>query len=151
MFEFFKNIYSDVISYETDKMMLTLKASIATKVVCFSRLLKCLRSLCGKQCGPRSDCSYWSSLFWVHAVCLICQKYWQLHCICSRRLQQTTFSDVSFFCALRVKYNLALWRRLYLHLSHTNLSLFIISVEHLLCWRWQDPKSTKNMNSFTRL
>ena len=23
----------------------------------FSRLLKCLRSLYGKQCGPRSDCS----------------------------------------------------------------------------------------------
>ena len=48
---------------------LTLNAPIATKVVCFSRLLKCLRSLCGKQCGPRSDCSYRSSLFWVHAVC----------------------------------------------------------------------------------
>ena len=43
---------------------LTLNASIATKVVCFSRLLKCLRSLYGKQCGPRSDC-----LFWVHALC----------------------------------------------------------------------------------
>ena len=48
---------------------LTLNAPIATTVVCFSRLLKCLRSLYGKQCGPRSDCSYWSSLFWVHAVC----------------------------------------------------------------------------------
>ena len=48
---------------------LTLNASIATKVVCFSRLLKCFRSLYGKQCGPRSDCSYRSSLFWVHAVC----------------------------------------------------------------------------------
>ena len=36
---------------------LTLNAPIATKVVCFSHLLKCLRSLCGKQCGPRSDCS----------------------------------------------------------------------------------------------
>ena len=45
------------------------KTSIATKVVCFSRMLKCLRSLCGKQCGLRSDCSYRSSLFWVHAVC----------------------------------------------------------------------------------
>ena len=32
-------------------------APIATKVVCFSLLLKCLRSLYGKQCGPRSDCS----------------------------------------------------------------------------------------------
>ena len=37
--------------------MLTLNAPIATKVVCFSCLLKCLRSLYGKQCGPRSDCS----------------------------------------------------------------------------------------------
>ena len=40
-----------------------LNAPMATKVVCFSRLLKCLRSLYGKQCGPRSDCSYRSSLF----------------------------------------------------------------------------------------
>ena len=48
---------------------LALKAPIAAKVVCFSRLLKCLRSLYGKQCGPRSDCSYRSSLLWVHAVC----------------------------------------------------------------------------------
>ena len=49
--------------------LLTLNAPIATKVVCFSCLLKCLRSLYGKQCGPRSDCSYRSSLFWVHSVC----------------------------------------------------------------------------------
>ena len=47
---------------------LTLNAPIATKVVCFSRLLKCLRSLYGKQCGPRSDCPYRSSLFWVRTV-----------------------------------------------------------------------------------
>ena len=40
-----------------------------TNVVCFTRLLKCLRSLYGKRSGPRSDCSYRSSLFWVHAVC----------------------------------------------------------------------------------
>ena len=49
--------------------VLTLNEPIATKVVCFSHLLKCLRSLYGKQCGPRSDCSYRSSLFWVHPVC----------------------------------------------------------------------------------
>ena len=49
--------------------ILTLIVPIATKVVCFSCLLKCLRSLYGKQCGLRSDCSYRSSLFWVHAVC----------------------------------------------------------------------------------
>ena len=54
----------------TDKnVYLTLNASIATNAVCFSRLLKCLRSLYGKQWGPRSDCSNRSSLFWVHAVC----------------------------------------------------------------------------------
>ena len=51
------------------KTVITLNVPFATKVVCFSRLLKCLRSLYGKQCGPRSDCSYRSSLFWVHAVC----------------------------------------------------------------------------------
>ena len=47
----------------TETSRLALNAPIATKVVCFSRLLKCLRSLYGKQCGPRSDCSYRSSLF----------------------------------------------------------------------------------------
>ena len=36
---------------------LTLKTPITTKLVCFIRLLKCLRSLYGKKCGPRSDCS----------------------------------------------------------------------------------------------
>ena len=39
---------------------LTLNAPIATKVVCFSRLLKCLRSRYYK---------HRNSLFWVHAVC----------------------------------------------------------------------------------
>ena len=52
---------------------LTLNVPIATKFVSFSRLLKCLRSLYGKQCEPRSDCSYRSSLFWVHAVCFSTQ------------------------------------------------------------------------------
>ena len=45
------------------QVKLALNAPITTKVVCFSRLLKCLRSLYGKQCGRRSDCSYRSSLF----------------------------------------------------------------------------------------
>ena len=51
------------------RLLLALNAPITTKVFCFSRLLKCLGSLYGKQCGPRSDCSYRSSLFWVHAIC----------------------------------------------------------------------------------
>ena len=53
----------------TKIMNLTLKAPITTKVVCFPRLLKCLRSLYEKQFGPRSDCYYMSSLIWVHPVC----------------------------------------------------------------------------------
>ena len=41
-----------------EKVYLTLiNTPMATKVVCFSCLLKCLRSLYGKQCGPRLDCS----------------------------------------------------------------------------------------------
>ena len=59
--------------YNLSRQHLTLNAPIATKVVCFSCLLKCLRSLFGKQCGPRSDCSYRSSLFWVHTVCFYTQ------------------------------------------------------------------------------
>ena len=47
---------------------LILNAPNATKIASFSRLLECLRSLYCKQCGPRSDCSYRSSLFWVLAV-----------------------------------------------------------------------------------
>ena len=58
-----------VLKIQNKKSGLTLNAPITTKVVCFSRLLKCLRSLYGKLCDPRSDCSYRSSLFWVHAVC----------------------------------------------------------------------------------
>ena len=60
--------YFNLVSEVEDDTLLTLNAPIATKVVCFSRLLKCLKGLYGKQCGPRSDCSYRSSLFWVHAV-----------------------------------------------------------------------------------
>ena len=51
-----------------NSMVLALNAPIPTKVVCFSHLLKCLRSLYGKQCGHRTACSYRSSLFRVHTV-----------------------------------------------------------------------------------
>ena len=74
---------------------LTLKAPITTKVVCFSRLLKCLRSLYGKQCGPRSDCSYRSSLFWVHTVCF---RILNSSVILGNYLQQTTSADDIFRC-----------------------------------------------------
>ena len=59
----------DLFESEKDVEDLTLNAPIARKVICFSHLLKCLRSLYCKQCGSRPDCSYWSSLFWVHGVC----------------------------------------------------------------------------------
>ena len=95
-------------------LMLTLNALIATKVVCFSRQLKCLRSLYGKQCGLRSDCFYRSSLFWVHAVCfhtLFVGNVWQLFVAddFSRRHFQIHF----FLGALRVKSILILFLLLY--------------------------------------
>ena len=65
-----------------------------TKVVCLSCLLKCLRSLYGKQCGPRSDCSYRSSLFWVHTVCSILNSSVML----GNYLQQATSADDIFRC-----------------------------------------------------
>ena len=41
---------------------LTLKGPITQKFVWFSCMLKCFRSLYDKQSGPRSDCSYRSSI-----------------------------------------------------------------------------------------
>ena len=60
-------------------------ATIGKKVVCFSRLLKCLRSLYGKQCGPRSDSG--STLF----VSILNSSV-----MLGNYLQQTTFSDAFF-------------------------------------------------------
>ena len=85
-------------------MQLTLNAPITTKVVCFSRLLKCLRCLYGKQCGPRSDCSY-------RAVCsgsTLCASILNSSVMIGNYLQQTTSADDIFRCifflgALRVK------------------------------------------------
>ena len=62
----------------TEKVPLTLKAlrkPASENVVCLYPLLDILANfsnlflLTGKQCGPRSDCSYRSSLIWVHTVC----------------------------------------------------------------------------------
>ena len=69
--------------------ILTLNVPIATKVVCFSCLLKCLRSLYGKQCGPRSDCSYKSALF---------ASILNLSVMLGKYLQQTTSADDIFRC-----------------------------------------------------
>ena len=73
--------------------LLTLNAQIATNVVYFSRLLKCLRSLYGKQCGPRADCSYIGA---VYSGFTLFASILNLSVICSRRIQQTTFSDAFF-------------------------------------------------------
>ena len=86
--------------------ILTLNAQIATKVICFSRLLKFLRSLCGKQCGPRLDCSYRSSLFWVQAVCfytLFVSNVRQL--FAADDFSRPHFQMHFFLGALRVKNN----------------------------------------------
>ena len=48
---------------------LTLKAPITTIVVCLSSASYFKSHFC-KQCGPRSDCCFRSSLIWVHTVCL---------------------------------------------------------------------------------
>ena len=90
-------ILSGLSSFSKVLKQLTLNAQIATKVVCFSHMLKCLRSLYGKQCGPRSDCSY--TLFpFIPNWSVMLGNY----------LQQMTSADNIFRCifflgALRVK------------------------------------------------
>ena len=62
------------------------------------------KSHCCKQCRPRSDCSFRSSLIWVHTVCLYAKcKFEKFTRRCSRRHKQTTFSDADFLGALRFK------------------------------------------------
>ena len=76
---------------------LTLKAPITTIVVCFV--------FCR---------SFRSSLIWVHTVCLYANcKFEKFARRCSRRHKQTTFSDAGFLGALRIKYILFKWGRIY--------------------------------------
>ena len=49
---------------------LTFNAPISTKVVCFSRLLKCLRSLYGKQCGIDQTAPKEQSVLGPHCLLL---------------------------------------------------------------------------------
>ena len=75
-------------------IVLTLKAPIAKKVICFFRLLKCLRSIYGKQCGPRSDCSY-------RAVCsgsTLFASILNSSVLLGNYLQQRTSADDIFGC-----------------------------------------------------
>ena len=63
------------------------------------------KSHCCKQCGPRSDCSFRSSLIWIHTVCLYAKcKFEKFARRCSRRHKQTTFSDADFLRTLRVNW-----------------------------------------------
>ena len=73
---------------------LTLNAPIASNVVCFSRLLKCLRSLYGKQCGPRSD-------FRIGTVCsgsTLFASILDSSVMLDKYLQQATSADNIFRC-----------------------------------------------------
>ena len=80
------------------KQGLTLKASSALSSAGY------FKSHCCKRCGPRSDCSFRSSLIWVHTVCLYAKcKFEKFARRCSRRHKQTTFSDVDCLGPLRVK------------------------------------------------
>ena len=80
------------------KVFSSLNAPITTKVVCFFRLLKCLKSLYGKQCGPRSDCSYRSSSGSALLASILNSSV-----MLGNYLQQTTFQMHFFLGALRVK------------------------------------------------
>ena len=84
--------------------ILTLNAQIATKVICFSHLLKCLKSLYGKQCGPDQTAP-------IGAVCsgsMLFASILNSSVMLGNYLQQMTSVDVIFTCvffliALRVK------------------------------------------------
>ena len=75
---------------------LTLNVPITAKVVFFSRLLKCLRSLYGKQCGSIPDSSVCSGSTLFASIL-------DSSVMLGNDLQQTTFSDAFFLGALRVK------------------------------------------------
>ena len=72
--------------------ILTLNAPITTKVVCFSRLLKCLKSIYGKHVDPDQTAP-------IGAVCSGSTLFASiLNCsvMLGNYLQQTTFSDAFF-------------------------------------------------------
>ena len=79
-----------------------LNAPIPTKSSAFFRLLKCLRSLFSKLCGPRSDCSYRSShTAPIEAVCSGSTLFGSIlnsSVKLGNYLQQTTSADDIFRC-----------------------------------------------------
>ena len=89
-------VWDTSLAHEGNSSILTLNAPITTKVVCFSRLLKCIRSLYGKQCGPKSDYSFRSSLFGSTLFASILSSSVML----GNYLQQTTAATDFFRCIL---------------------------------------------------
>ena len=75
-------------------LVLTLNTPMATKVVCFSRLLKCLRSLYGKSVDPDQTAP-------IEAVCsgsMLFASIPNLSVMLGNYLQQTTRADDIFRC-----------------------------------------------------
>ena len=75
-------------------IILTLKAPIATKVVCFSRLLKCLKSLLANSVDPDQTAP-------IGAVCsgsTLFASIFNSSVIVDNYLQQTTSADDILIC-----------------------------------------------------
>ena len=76
---------------------LTLKAPIATKVACFSHLLKCLRSLSVNSVNPDQTAPIGAVCSGSTLFASILNSSIMLGNYLQQRLQQTTFSDACFF------------------------------------------------------
>ena len=117
---------------------LTLKAPITTKVVCFSRLPKCLRSLCDKQRGSRSDCSYMNSLIWVHPVCFYTKFVSNVRQLfAADDFSRRHFSD-AFFLALRY----TRLQLMFFVVCWSQLSLVVKYYEKMFCYQIFSLSST---------
>ena len=83
---------------------LALKAPIATKVICISRLLKCLWSLYDKQCGPDKTApigAVWSGSTLFASILKLIINVWQL--FAADDFSRRHFSDAFFLGTLRVR------------------------------------------------
>ena len=101
-----------------------------------SRLLKCLRSLYGKQCGPRSDCSYRSSLFWSTLFASILNSSVML----GNCLQQTTSADDIFRCLFFLALEGLTSKRFGPRSARQNVG-FYMEQNYLTLWWWCSLKN----------
>ena len=96
-----------------------------------------LKFIAANSVDPRSDCSFKSSLIWVHTVCLYAKcKFEKFARRCSRRHKQTTFSDADFLGALRVNTSLVCKSFLsdtFCHLYFFNLYVLPYSIFTQMC------------------